>query len=320
MARPTKQTVDYFPHYCNHKKTMFILEERYGNDGYAFWFKLLELLGDSNGHYYRLDNPANWEFLQAKTHLSKGKCEEILNLLATLEAIDKSLWTEYRVVWSDNFVEGVSDAYKNRRVEIPSKPHFYSQKPSPADVSTTRNPQTILDETILNETIVDVETTPQLPEGKRETGTEEPDAEMQSLVKFIANDFIPGAGPFQVNALTAWVGEGLSPELVIWAMQKACKAGVRRIDYVETILRGLHSQGISTVEAAEKAQELFKAQQGQGKAQKEASSGENATAKTQEYLAAFRKLERTPPDQARGQLESLKQILQRAAPAGADTG
>ena len=45
MARPAKLTVDYFPHIINQGKTIFIIENNYGNDGYAFWFKLLELLG-----------------------------------------------------------------------------------------------------------------------------------------------------------------------------------------------------------------------------------------------------------------------------------
>lgn len=47
MARPTKTSVDYFPHMTHSGKTIAILEARWGNDGYAFWFKLLELLGDS---------------------------------------------------------------------------------------------------------------------------------------------------------------------------------------------------------------------------------------------------------------------------------
>lgn len=52
MARPTKETVDYFPHFVKCGRTIFILESKYGNDGYAFWFKLLEILGDTEGHYY----------------------------------------------------------------------------------------------------------------------------------------------------------------------------------------------------------------------------------------------------------------------------
>ena len=47
MARPKKQTVDYFPHIIKQGKTMTILENRFGNDGYAFWFKLLEILGST---------------------------------------------------------------------------------------------------------------------------------------------------------------------------------------------------------------------------------------------------------------------------------
>jgi hypothetical protein len=165
MARPKKQTVDYFPHLCNHGKTIFILEQKYGNDGYAFWFKLLEILGNSKGHYFRVENVADWEFLQAKTHLDRDKCIEILDLLANLEAIDKTLWDEHRVVWSDNFVKNIADAYKNRRVEIPAKPNFYSKKPQQNDVSTDENPQTKLNKTKLNKTKKDnIKFTPPTPE------------------------------------------------------------------------------------------------------------------------------------------------------------
>lgn len=147
LARPRKQTVDYFPHLCDHGKTMFILEQKYKNDGYAFWFKLLEILGRSEGHYFILENIADWEFLQAKTHMEQDKCTEILDLLANLGAIDKELWNEHKTVWSDNFIKNVVDAYKNRRVEIPIKPSFYSGKPNQDNVSTTENPQMKLDET-----------------------------------------------------------------------------------------------------------------------------------------------------------------------------
>jgi len=34
-GRKDKHTVEYFPHYCSGKKTVFILERKYGNDGYA---------------------------------------------------------------------------------------------------------------------------------------------------------------------------------------------------------------------------------------------------------------------------------------------
>jgi hypothetical protein len=126
---------------------MFIIEQRYGNDGYSFWFKLLEALGSTPGHCLDLNCEMKWEFLQAKTRLSASTCEEILNLLAKLSAIDPSLWAK-KMVWSQNFVDGISDVYRNRRVEIPQRPELsVVETISFHEVSTVENPQSKVKET-----------------------------------------------------------------------------------------------------------------------------------------------------------------------------
>ena len=143
LARPKKQTVDYFPHYVNSGKTLFILEKRYENNGYAFWFKVLELLGSTNGHIIDSRNPDEWEFLLAKTLVSDSLAREMLDLLAKLNAIDLELWN-VGIIWGTNFVENVADVYKNRKVGMPKKPDvnsFYEQKPEQVIVSTSRNPE-----------------------------------------------------------------------------------------------------------------------------------------------------------------------------------
>lgn len=140
MSRPKKQIVDYFPHDCSHKKTIFILEQRYGNDGYAFWFKLLEILGSTEGHSLDLNEPEAWEFLQAKTRLDGNVCKEILGLLSKLEAIDKQLW-DNKIIWSDNFIDRIAFVYSNRRVDMPVKPINYKHKRKDTGVSTGDNPQ-----------------------------------------------------------------------------------------------------------------------------------------------------------------------------------
>ncbi|MCJ1995032.1 DUF4373 domain-containing protein [Lactococcus piscium] len=120
MARPKKQTVDYFPHDVNGGKTLFIIEKRYGNDGYAFGFKVLELLGSTNGHVIDTRNPDQWEFLLAKTLASDSLATEMLDLLARLSAISSDLWVD-GLIWSDNFLKNIADVYKKRRIEIPEK-------------------------------------------------------------------------------------------------------------------------------------------------------------------------------------------------------
>jgi hypothetical protein len=138
MARPQKETVDYFPHYCNHKRTMFVLEERYGNDGYAFWFKLLEMLGNTKGHYLDLNDASEMEFLLAKTHLSEVSAVETLGLLAKLGAIDPEAWS-HKAIWCQNFVDGVAPVYQSRHQPVPTKPSCLAQEPHPTTVMPSRN-------------------------------------------------------------------------------------------------------------------------------------------------------------------------------------
>jgi len=141
MARPQKQTVDYFPHRCKSGKTMFILETRYDDKGYTFWFKLLELLGMTEGHTYQFSSNGNCEYLQAYTRTTKEQAIEILELLASLDAIDKELWNTEKIIWCDNFIDGVKDAYRNRVVDIPIKPVSSVRNKVNIGVSNVRNPQ-----------------------------------------------------------------------------------------------------------------------------------------------------------------------------------
>ena len=128
MARPTKVKVDYFPHVTHTGKTIAILEARWGNDGYAFWFKLLELLGDSNDFSYNCNSSADWEYLLSKARVTETVATAILDKLSEIEAIDAELWAE-KIVWSDHFVSNLEPVFDRRKSTAPRKPGFGMQKP-----------------------------------------------------------------------------------------------------------------------------------------------------------------------------------------------
>ncbi len=174
MARPPKLTVDYFSHDANASTgtTLTILQYEYGNDGYAFWYRLLELLARTPGHVFDTNNPARWGFLCAITHLNEITCEKILSKLAELEAIDPQLW-QRKIIWSQNFVNRLADVYTRRNQPIPPKPVIDTDNPTSAPVSDTNNspplgfllpetPQTKLKETRLKETTTRNPSPPQL--------------------------------------------------------------------------------------------------------------------------------------------------------------
>ena len=128
MGRPRKQTVDYFPHFVStDSRTRFILEQNWGNDGYAFWFKLLELLCRSEGHYYDLSEAANGKYLEALMKVDEETANGILNTLADLGNIDRDLWEERKVVWCQNLVDNLQDVYSKRTVSAPVRPFTEGQ-------------------------------------------------------------------------------------------------------------------------------------------------------------------------------------------------
>ena len=92
MSRPKKAIVEYFPHYTANGKTIYILESEYGNNGYAFWFKILELLGSTENHFIDCRDKPTWKFILAKSLLDEGMCKKILDTLAEVDAIDSELW------------------------------------------------------------------------------------------------------------------------------------------------------------------------------------------------------------------------------------
>lgn len=153
MGRPQKQTVDYFPHFANNGKTIFILENKFGNDGYAFWFKLLEILATTEGHCFRVENNIDWEFLLAKTKVSSNIATEILNTLANLEAIDQELWDK-KIIWVQKFIDNLSEVYRKRKVSAPTKPNlnsFRDENSTSEGVNDSINPQSKVKESKVKE-------------------------------------------------------------------------------------------------------------------------------------------------------------------------
>ena len=136
MGRRGKVKVDYFPHVTQTGMTMDILQSRWGNDGYAFWFKLLELLGNAQGFCYHCNSASEWEYLLARTRVTAEVATAILDKLAEIEAIDAELWGE-KWVWSDNFVAGVAPAFEKRKGELPQKPDFRLRNHGDSRVSVT---------------------------------------------------------------------------------------------------------------------------------------------------------------------------------------
>jgi hypothetical protein len=114
MARPERNNVDYFPFMCEDGNKMFYIEETYGNDGFATFVKLLRELAKTNYHYLDLSKPTTLMFLSAKCKISKEVLLCIIKDLVELGKFDTILWNENKIIWCQDFIDSIQDAYNKR--------------------------------------------------------------------------------------------------------------------------------------------------------------------------------------------------------------
>jgi len=93
---------------------MHIIEKKYGNDGYAVWFKMLEQLGHTDDHHIDISEETKQMYLSSVFNVSEELMISILDDLAKLGAIHKELWNDHRIIWSDKFIGSIEEAYKRR--------------------------------------------------------------------------------------------------------------------------------------------------------------------------------------------------------------
>ena len=117
MARPQRNNVDYFPFYCEEGKKMFYIEETYGNNGFATFVKLLRELAKADYHYLDLSDKTTQMFLAAKCKVPKETLLSIITDLVDLGKFNELLWTENNIIWCQDFIDSIQDAYNRRSNE-----------------------------------------------------------------------------------------------------------------------------------------------------------------------------------------------------------
>ena len=163
MARPERNNVDYFPFMCEDGNKMFYIEETYGNDGFATFVKLLRELAKTNYHFLDLSKPTTLMFLSAKCKVSKETLLSIINDLVDLGKFDATLWNENKVIWCQDFVDSIQDAYIRRNNKCITFDglllHLTSlgiRKPSNGSKKGNKNPQSKVEDSKEEENKVNI--------------------------------------------------------------------------------------------------------------------------------------------------------------------
>lgn len=114
MARPERNNVDYFPFLCKEGRAMFYIEQKYGNDGYAAWIKILRQLSVTNYHFLNLSNKVEFMYLSSKCRVTEEALNGIIQDLCDLGEFNTDIWVDYRIIFSEKLVDSIKDAYLKR--------------------------------------------------------------------------------------------------------------------------------------------------------------------------------------------------------------
>ena len=137
VGRPQKNTVDYFPHFVSENKTVKILEHKLGAKGYAGYYKLLELIGDTECHRVGFNKPIDQLYALHRTDMIEDEFIDMIDLLISLGKVDEELWKSEKVIWIDDFVTSLSAVYHKRKRPLPTKDGAISVTENPISVTET---------------------------------------------------------------------------------------------------------------------------------------------------------------------------------------
>lgn len=195
MARKEKLTLDYFPHYAVQGDIPKIIQEKYGNDGYAVLYKNYEQFCLRDRQYIDLSEYVTLAAISAYCKITEEKYLEIVDVLVNLGTYDKELWKERKILISEKFIENTKDAYRNRTSEATNFEdikNFLRQKSTSKCISYVRNQQIKLKESKEEEINISLSNNSKRL-GKREreilksfcrkNGVKNPEAYIKTLIK-----------------------------------------------------------------------------------------------------------------------------------------
>lgn len=117
MARPRKEGLDYFPHDtdASSDEKIEVLRAAFGNDGYAFYFILLERIYRTSTFELDISAAEMRQILAQKCGVSADRFEQILALALKWKCFDQQAYEEHGVLTSDGIKRRANMVVEKRR-------------------------------------------------------------------------------------------------------------------------------------------------------------------------------------------------------------
>lgn len=120
-GRPEVYNAEYFPHKTKSTKELELLVHRHKSCGYMAYYKLQELLADSDFHYISLKTQDDQDMFDMGMEVSKEVVDDLISILINAGHIDKQLFEKKQLIYWDGFVNSLRPLWHNRGLSRPQK-------------------------------------------------------------------------------------------------------------------------------------------------------------------------------------------------------
>lgn len=142
MARPKKEGMDYFPHDTDavNDEKVEALRMLYGNDGYAFYFILLERIYRSKNAELDVSDAETLQILSRKVGIQKDLFDRILETCLKRDCFDSAAYEERGVLTSNGIKKRVAPVIEKRET---MRQKYVSSNKEVSDSETLQKPDKV---------------------------------------------------------------------------------------------------------------------------------------------------------------------------------
>jgi len=130
MANKIKETVEFFPFFVKNGRTLYVLQNKYGLAGIGFFTQMLRWLAQSPGHFYAYVDDFDKDRFNQYCGLNETDIRVMIGDMVRTGKVDRELWEDRGVIYSADFVEELSELYRKRKTELPTKERVMAETAS----------------------------------------------------------------------------------------------------------------------------------------------------------------------------------------------
>ncbi len=269
MPRPRKEGLDYFPHDvdASNDEKIEIMTTLYGNDGYAFYFILLERIYRTPNLELSVSDAETIQILAKKTNVSVEKFTQMLDTALKYGLFDKQAFEERKVLTS-NGIKKRAAIVLEKRAKMREK---YKTKNK---ISAAETGEEIKEETRVSAAKIEEEKGVEMTQSKEKkinnikekkinnivvvddiNNTQQQqqqiyDQDLKELTEFFSKNIHP-ITLVEYEDLQKWLKEGIPKEVIKEAIMEAVRYNKRYIGYVNKILITWNELGLKTIDAVQ---------------------------------------------------------------------